>query len=163
MNEIWVVVLFVTALVAGFILWVKVASRGPLPVPPPHVPVDPMTSEQIDSIETALDVKLPQALRDFLGRTREENDPDEVMVLPWPEAIIGFTLDFRKGFVEEMMPWPARFVYLGDQADACAYALDCESGEILHTHKGYLENKLLERYASFEDWLAASRKDFDQP
>lgn len=111
-----------------------------------------MKVSKVQQIESALDVKLPSAYRDFLANRRKDNTVDETTVTDEAEVIIEATLEYRKGFVD-LPKWSASEVYIGDESDACPYVLDCESGRVVRLDKGNRERKPLQEWLSFEDFL----------
>lgn len=120
-----------------------------------------MTESQIQSIEQALRVKLPEWYRMFLASDREEVDPDDTTVedAPWP--IIEATQEYRAGF-SGLQPWPDNLVYIGDEADACPYVIDCTSGEVRRLDKGNLARPPLETFPSFGQFLSRRKQEWKQ-
>lgn len=120
------------------------------------LPTGAMTPTEIRRVETALGVSLPDAYSRFLSSGDSSIDGESV--LRTLELIVDATMMYRNG--ELGIPaWPRHFVCVGDEADACPYALDCRTGEIIHTHKGYLEKKPTARFPTFDEFLA----HFSQP
>lgn len=111
-----------------------------------------MKTRDIARIESALGVTLPEDYRGFLLSERRVDRIDETSVLDTPDAIVDLTQTYRKGF-EGLQPWPQRYVYAGDEADACPYLVDCETGEFCRSDKGNLSRAMLERYTSFSAFL----------
>lgn len=108
-----------------------------------------MTEDQIRILEDSLSLKLPADYRRFLTEDPGEDLLDDTTVMRDVDAIIEATLDYRKGF-EGLPPWPSHWLYMGDEADACPYVLDCLTGELIRTDKGHLNREPLTRYPSFQ-------------
>lgn len=113
-----------------------------------------MQTRDVARIESTLGVSLPDAYRGFLLSERTDDRIDATSVLDDPEAIIASTLDYRNGF-EGLSLWPKRFVYVGDEADACPYLIDCDTGAFARSDKGDLSRAMLERYADFDAFVAS--------
>jgi hypothetical protein len=120
-----------------------------------------MTQEDLIMMEERLKITLPPAYRDLLAN------------YPWPKSIgaaqlslfddaalnIERTLEYRRGY-GGAPPWPADYVHIGDDEDACPYAMRCSDGTIVKTDHGNLQARPLESYASVgdfarqvQDWL----------
>lgn len=112
-----------------------------------------MSGDEIASIEAALELKLPEAYRDYLAKERKDEIDGET-VLGDAEPIIGWTKDYRAGF-EGLAPWPPQWIYIGDAGDACPFAIDSGTGEVLQLDKGNTKRKPLARFASFREFLVA--------
>lgn len=115
-------------------------------------PVLRMSVQEISRVEAELQLTLPAAYADFL-RTRGDY-PDNTTVLDTADLIIGCTTEYRHG-IYGAPPWPWHLVCIGDEADACPYALDCLSGEIVQTHKGNTTARPIARFADFTAFLEA--------
>jgi hypothetical protein len=142
---------FVVAAAAA-LWWVFYRMERPPPMPGAGVPLPtgPMSAEDIGRIAGDLGVALPGAYGIFLASSR--GDIDGESVLRDAQLIIEAT-QHQRSDQSGSQPWPPHFIYLGDEADACPYALDCQTGEVLRTDKGKLDREPLERYASFELFL----------
>jgi hypothetical protein len=108
-----------------------------------------MKRPDVADIERSLDVSLPRAYVEFLTARRGDSALDATEVLDDATAIVNATELYRRGF-EGLRRWPRELVYVGDQADACPYVLNCTSGEVMQTDKGNLERPALQRWTSFE-------------
>lgn len=113
-----------------------------------------MKARDIDRIESTLCVAIPDDYRGFLLSERVDDRIDETSVLDDPDAIIGLSQAYRNGF-EGLQPWPQRFVYVGDEADACPYLIDCDTGAFCRSDKGDLSRAMLERYPGFSAFVEA--------
>ncbi|MEN3943851.1 SMI1/KNR4 family protein [Prosthecobacter sp. SYSU 5D2] len=124
-----------------------------------------MTEEDIAKIETALGVCLPADYRAHLAKNDEDEEEhgvvDDVTAMRDAYGIIKATRDYRAGF-EGLPPWPAHWVYMGDEADACPYAVDCVSGQFRKTDKGNLLRPPLKAYASFDEFHAEHLRAYDE-
>jgi hypothetical protein len=117
-----------------------------------------MTEADIAKIESALGLTLPTDYRCFLTEEAElDGDLDDTTALREADSIIESTLEYRQGFAG-LPPWPQHWLYVGDEADACPYVLDCQNGRLLRTDKGNLHRPPLDEYPSFADF-AASREN----
>ena len=104
-----------------------------------------MNTADIAKIEMALGITLPEVYRNTIAgssapRLSELGIFDDAML------IIERTEEQRKGY-GAAQPWPKQYVYIGDQEDACPYAMDCGSGVVIHSDHGSLTETLGE-YAS---------------
>lgn len=115
-----------------------------------------MNAQEIEAIESALGIALPAPYRAFLASPRDPGLIDDTTVLDDPQAIIEATRDYRNGF-GGLPPWPAHYLYVGDEADACPYVLDCVSGTLFRSDKGHPTKRPLERYSDFAAFVAAKR------
>jgi hypothetical protein len=111
-----------------------------------------MKARDIARIESALGVTLPEDYRGFLLSERRDDRIDETSVLDDPDAIVDLTQAYRKGF-EDLPPWPQNCIYAGDESDACAYLIDCDTGEFCRSDKGNLSRAMLKRYPGFSAFL----------
>lgn len=96
-----------------------------------------MTNGDIRKIEGTLNVELPPPCAAFLTSPRP-SEIDEVTISADPDQIIQWTQQQRNGF-GGAHPWPPEFVCLGDESDACPYALNCSTGALIRTDHGALE------------------------
>jgi hypothetical protein len=111
-----------------------------------------MTVSDIAQIEAALRVQLPSAYRAVVcdaDASRLEN----AGLFDDATLIIERTKEQRAGF-GGAPAWPQEMIYIGDQDDACPYALDVESGAVLQTDHGNLTRKPLARYESVSALVA---------
>jgi len=65
--------------------------------------------------------------------------------------IVDRTQEQRAGFAGGQ-PWAHQYVYIGDEDDACPYALDCDTGSVIYTDHGDLK-KPLARFASVAEFV----------
>jgi hypothetical protein len=108
-----------------------------------------MQAEDVATMERLLCVTLPA-------------DYKKAMVdFPWPDYAGGTdlslfddaslnikrTFEYRAGYMGAP-PWPADFVHVGDDDDACPYALCCRDGTIVKTDHGNLTKKPLVTYTN---------------
>lgn len=122
-----------------------------------------MTREHITMIEEKLHVTLPTAYKQI------------VTSFPWPEFSGGTefslwddaplnverTLEYRGGY-GGAPPWPLDYVHIGDDDDACPYALRCTDGTIVKTDHGNLTARPLARFASMETFVRQLQEVLDQ-
>jgi hypothetical protein len=140
-----------------YIFWVD-GSAVPKPDPSAWGPIDPMSEEDIEKIEFTLQVKLPADYAEFLRAGRSQDVIDSETVSCSVSRIIEATTSYRQGLYG-LQPWPASYIYVGDEADACPYVLDCESGRFFQTHKGNLKTNPLSSYASFSEFVEHCEAD----
>jgi hypothetical protein len=130
--------------------WWPTADPAVLRVPPPRR----MEADAIATIERELAVALPPDCATFLRSPRDET-PDATTALDDAASIIELTREYRAGAFAGVPAWPAGWVYVGDEADACPYAIDCASGAVLQLHEGD-PGQAMRRFATF---AAALRDD----
>lgn len=117
-----------------------------------------MTEAEIAKIESTLSLRLPPDYRGFLTEEAELDGPlDDTTALRDAEAIIEATMEHRQGFAG-LAPWPQHWLYVGDEADACPYVLDCQNGRLSRLDKGNRERPPLAEYSSFADFVATCEK-----
>lgn len=120
-----------------------------------------MTEEDIVKIETVLGLTLPADYRDHLAKNdldeEEHGILDDVTALRDADAIIEATQQYRAGF-SGLPPWPPNWLYMGDESDACPYALDCLDGRLLRLDKGHPKRPPLEEFASFAAFFERCRQ-----
>lgn len=124
-----------------------------------------MTEADIVRIEAELKLRLPLGYREYLAQEDmdvEEHGPiDDTAVMRDADAIIEATRDYQAGF-EGLPPWPANLLYLGDEADACPYVLDCDSGGLKRLDKGNLNREPLAQWPSFDVFLQQAEDEAKQ-
>lgn len=109
-----------------------------------------LSAVDIAEIERVLEIALPQEYESFLRLRIPEIDA--TTVIDTAATIIEMTLDYRKGF-SGLPGWAADMIYVGDEADACPYALNCATGELFRTDKGDLARPTLESYRTFSAFI----------
>src|SRR5687768_4250113 len=85
-----------------------------------------MSDADLNHIEQALEVRLPGSYRSVMlalpsGRYGGYSLHEDASM------IVERTKEQRAGYAGGQ-PWPLQYLYIGDEDDACPYALDCESG-----------------------------------
>lgn len=63
------------------------------------------------------------------------------------DLVIACTMAYRAG-AYGLATWPTHFVYIGDEADACPYALDCIAGGLASLHRGDVTARPIARFKS---------------
>jgi hypothetical protein len=111
-----------------------------------------MKASDIAMIEEALGVQLPSAYRALVCGT-EDSRLNDAGLFDDAALIVARTKEQRAGF-GGAPSWPKEFVYIGDQDDACPYALDIASGVVLQTDHGNLMRKPLARYENVSVLIA---------
>ena len=84
----------------------------------------------------------------------------EVSLWDDPTPIIEQTLEYRAGF-GGAPPWPAEFVVIGDEEDACPYALNCNSCRIIQADHGNLKKTPLQEFDGIKELVCELRKTHD--
>lgn len=121
-----------------------------------------MTHQQLSMMEEQLQVSLPTRYKDIL------------CAFPWPEFIGGTdfslwddaalnierTLEYRSGY-GGAPPWPVDYVHIGDDEDACPYALHCSDGTIVKTDHGNLTVQPLSEFANIDTFVSQLQDDLD--
>jgi hypothetical protein len=155
-------VLLTLGLVGGFgsLIFYFIFRSDPSSEPDPSAwgPIEPMSAEDIDKIESTLQVKLPQDFAEFLRKGRSQDVIDDQTVLPDGASFIEATLEYRKG-PYGLPPWPPAYLYVGDESDACPYVLDCDSGRFFQTHKGNINAEPISTHASFSAFVETCEAD----
>lgn len=116
-----------------------------------------MKDSDIAAVEAELGIKLPPGYRAILSGP-DAKRLDKAGLFDDAALIIQRTKEQRAGF-GGASPWPVHFVYIGDQEDACPYALDVTSGSITQTDHGNLAARPLARYATTADLAAELLKE----
>lgn len=119
-----------------------------------------MNQNDILKIETTLNVKLPSEFIDFITSERNYDAIDEVTVMDDANNIIEATTEYREGKFNQN--WPNHLLYIGDEADASPYALDCQTGILNRLDKGSLVKKPLESFKSFRVFVKHKHKEYQQ-
>jgi len=114
-----------------------------------------MTREQLLMMEGRLQVKLPTGYKDVMLNfpwPRFEGGTDFSL---WDAAALNVerTLEYRKGY-GGAPPWPLDYVHIGDDDDACPYALRCSDGTIVKTDHGNLAVQPLATFPSMEIFVS---------
>ena len=123
-------------------------------VPIPSSEAEPISSDELNRIEAELQVSLPAEYRTYVGSKRQTTR-DCYSILDSADSIIEATRTYRAG-LEDLPRWPKSYLYVGDEADACPYALDTATGSVSRLDKGDISRSPLERYQSFLDFLSGS-------
>lgn len=119
-----------------------------------------MTHQETTLMEEKLQVTLPTTYK------------QTVTSFPWPEFAGGTefslwddaalnverTLEYRDGY-GGAPPWPSDYVHIGDDDDACPYALRCSDGTIVKTDHGNLTARPLAKFASVEEFVRQLEED----
>src|SRR4030095_5922549 len=110
-------------------------------------PTRAMTNDDHSMMEQRLQVQLPAAYK------------AAVVPYPWPELAnsthyslwddaalnVKRTLEYRAGY-GRAPAWPLQCVHIGDDDDACPYALNCSDGTIIKTDHGNLTKTPLDTF-----------------
>jgi hypothetical protein len=113
-------------------------------------------------IEAALGVVLPEAYKNVMASFPWPAFRDSTEASLWdnPTAIVDQTKAQRAGF-GGAPPWPAHYVMIGDESDACPYALDCKTGAIVQTDHGNLKNQPLATFHSVAELVAETTQAWE--
>jgi hypothetical protein len=109
-----------------------------------------MSEADLNQIEAALEVRLPESYRSVM-LALPMGQYDGYSLHEDVSKIVSRTKEQRSGYAGGQ-PWPHRYVYIGDEDDACPYALDCESGSVTYTDHGNLAEPLA-RFGSVTEFL----------
>jgi hypothetical protein len=112
-----------------------------------------MDRDGLQNIEEALGITLPVDYSKLV-MNRGSTGIDNTSLIDDPKLIIKLTKEYRGGF-GGVPEWPSCFIYIGDEDDACPYALDCITGIIVQTDHGNLELAPLTRYESVAEFASA--------
>ena len=121
-----------------------------------------MTLDQIRTIESALGITLPDSYitvmtnypwPEFAGSTGASLWDD-------PTPIVEQTAEYRNGF-GGAPTWPREMVFIGDEDDACPFALNCETGRIVQTNHGNLNKAPLQEFDDITAFVLELRKTYD--
>jgi hypothetical protein len=109
-----------------------------------------MSEADLNQIEQGLGVRLPESYRSVMlalpsGRYGGYSLHEDASM------IVERTKEQRAGYAGGQ-PWPLQYLYIGDEDDACPYALDCESGSVTYTDHGNLTEPLA-HFASVSDFV----------
>ena len=122
-----------------------------------------MTPQQLQTIESSLGVLLPEQYKKVMASYPWPAFQGSTEASLWddPDAIIEQTTAQRAGF-GGTPSWPTQFVVIGDEDDACPYALDCATGRIIQTDHGNMRLAALADYASIVELLSELRPIYDE-
>jgi hypothetical protein len=139
----------IIAPIAALTIWWLFFRMDSSPAPEvPDEPIERLSADDVQMIETTLGVTLPADYALFLQADRP-GPIDNTTVRDDPELIIGFTQDYRRD-----SGWPPHFIWVGDEADGCPYTLDCMTGAIFRLEKGNVK-KMWDRFPSFSEFVQA--------
>jgi hypothetical protein len=106
--------------------------------------------DQVARIELELGVRLPAEYVRLVSQRSLEQLAN--LGLFDSATVIARTREQRNGFGGAPM-WPDTIISIGDQEDACPYALDCICGGVTQTDHGNLDEEPLARYTSVVELL----------
>lgn len=129
-------------------------DSSPADSPMPTEAIRPFSDSDVARIESGLNVRLPDDYATFLTQDRSEATVDDTTALSDADAIIAATQEYRRGFAG-LPPWPHFYIYIGDETDACPYALDTASGRVIRMDKGNLDRAPLAQYPTFTAFSAS--------
>lgn len=119
-----------------------------------------MNTSDIKKIEENLKVTLPSDFVDFIISERNYDSIDEVSVMDEADSIIEATFAYREGKWNQQ--WPQHIIYIGDESDACPYALDCITGALNRLDHGNPDIEPLESFSSFKEFLKKRNNDYEE-
>src|SRR5688572_25521508 len=110
-----------------------------------------MTPEQLTMMEKQLHVTLPTTYKRVVTIFPWSAFAGGKAFRCWDGAALNVerTLEYREGY-GGAPPWPSDYVHIGDDDDACPYALRCSDGTIVKTDHGNLAARPLASFASVE-------------
>ncbi len=112
-----------------------------------------MNAQDFQTIERELGVKLPDVYRDF-QMSRVASSVDTTTVSDDTRFVIERTLEYRRGY-GGAPAWPCDVIYVGDEDDACPYALFCSTGRVVQSDHGNLSFKPLSVHSDFGSFVEA--------
>jgi len=121
-----------------------------------------MTPQELQTIESCLGVVLPEAYKQVMASYPWPAFEGSTAASLWdnPAAIVEQTTAQRAGF-GGAPSWPTQLVVIGDEDDACPYAIDCTTGSIIQTDHGNLQAEALADYPSISELLSVLRPIYD--
>lgn len=119
-----------------------------------------MTPEDLDRIEAALGVRLPESYRAALAPYPIPAAAGNSDLALWDDAdrLIAYNLELRRGMPGGRKPWPAHFYAVGHPRDGSPYALDLRNPEApvwWVDHAELAEGRMDREGETFEAWVAA--------
>jgi len=120
-----------------------------------------MDTPSITRIESALAIRLPDAYRQMMLSGKIERLGDCGLFTD-PEVIIERTREHRAGYAGAPK-WSDGVVYIGDQEDACGFALDCKTGVVVQSDHGNLVEAPMARYETIDALVAELASDLEKP
>src|SRR3954463_5069956 len=113
-----------------------------------------MTDDELSTMEVELQVSLPHAYKRLMAAfpSPELQGGIEFSLIDDAALNIERTFEYRAGY-EGAPPWPSDFVHIGDDDDACPYAICCSDGTIVKTDHGNMTKRPLARYASIDNFV----------
>jgi hypothetical protein len=108
-----------------------------------------MIHEELTAMEQQLQVTLPDAYKQIMLSYPWPQFASTTDSSLWDDAALNIerTLEYRAGY-GGAPPWPLEYVHIGDDDDACPYALRCSDGTIVKTDHGNLRERPLKEFAS---------------
>jgi SMI1/KNR4 family protein SUKH-1 len=118
--------------------------------------------DEVDKIEQALEVKLPDAYRRLVEAFPVPAFAGNSDLAFWDHAdrLIEYNRELRSG-PKYIKPWPTHFYALGRDSGGCSQAIDLRTGELWWADRGHLEGGqgTHKHTESFEEWAATYFKD----
>ena len=90
----------------------------------------------------------------ILALGSENLDLDNVSLIDNAESIVEATLLYRNGFMG-LEPWQVNLIYIGDEADACPYILNCNTGTVIRSEKGDIKKPPLAEFKNLNEFLSS--------
>ena len=120
-----------------------------------------MTADELTWMQRTLEVQLPPdycaamlrfPLPEFVGT-------GDCSLFDLAALNVERTLEYRAGY-GGASPWSPEYVHIGDDDDACPYAMRCPDGYIVKTDHGSLDVPPLATYAGVREFVAQLVRDF---
>jgi len=110
-----------------------------------------MTDDQLSTMEAELQVSLPHAYKRLMVAFPSPELRGGIEYSQIDDAALNIerTCEYRAGY-GGAPPWPSDFVHIGDDDDACPYALRCSDGTIVKTDHGNLTKQPLATFATID-------------
>lgn len=121
-----------------------------------------MTSNDIAMMEQRLEVELPAAYKAVVVPYPWPGLANSTDYSLWDDAALNIerTLEYRAGY-GGAPPWPLNYVHIGDDDDACPYAIDCSDGTITKTDHGNLTKTPLNGFSDARAFVTCLQAGMD--
>lgn len=113
-----------------------------------------MIENEINKIERALDIKLPEYYKNVMLNYPFIEDKETINWSLWDksEEIIEWTKKYQSGY-SRGPKWEHHMLLIGSEHDACPLMLNLKNGIVIKTNHGCIDIEPLEEYDSFESYV----------
>ena len=121
-----------------------------------------MTLEDLTTMEQQLGVILPDRYKQIMLSYPWPKFASTTDFSLWDDAALNIerTFEYRAGY-GGAPPWPLDYIRIGDDDDACPYALQCSDGAIIKTDHGNLTKRPLEEFATVDAFVRQLQATLD--